>query len=213
MTMLSLTGNTKWYIFCQEGTMDDRTIVRTIADLYRMGCVVEAGGRLVLAEALKSFFHEMKQSEYVVELEFMEGEGGRHLVYITGRGRGIILEMEAALGERIVKLWEDEVAYYVYDLSEKGMLPEGLMGEREEAEAVEETAQKEYPAEYENGKILLRVRRMRAAEGETDNMLDVIHTSIFQWIHVYGQMVEYFHICSREELCSLLIRELKGAEV
>ena len=211
--MLSLAGIKNCYLFQQQDDYTDEVIIGTIADLYRMGRIVRTGDRLVPEETLMGIIREMEQAQHVVKLQYMEQGFSQHLLYVVGHGNNIILEKQSICQRFVIKLWRDETNYYVHEVFENEILPEDILVSRADARSVEEAAWIEMPMDYGEEDLLLRIQRIRTIDGETDSRIDVFHSSVFNWIHVFEGYEDYYHIYSSEELGNLLLSELKGERI
>lgn len=213
MTLLALAGENNLYLFHQKKDISDSAIIYAVAGLYRMGRLTQSHDRFVPSEELKDIIQAMGQSSYIIMLKFADREFSQHLVYPLEQGKLAVLENGIFAGVPTLKLWHTDINYYVHDLFENDMMPKDLTAGRMDAMDLEDMALQEVPESYDNTEILLQVKRLKAENGETDNVIDVFFSAIFKWIHVYGGNDEYYHIYSQEEFADLLLSEIKGAKL
>ena len=213
MTLLALAVEKNLYLFYQKEDISDSAIIYAVAGLYRMGRLIQFQDKLIPSDALRDIIEAMGRAKYIVKLRFADREHSEHLVYALGHGKLAVLENGLSAGTPAVKLWHTDMNYYVHDLFENDMMPEDLTGSRIEAIDLEDMALQEVPESYDDMEVLLQVKRMRAEDGKTEQVIDVFFSAIFKWIHVYGSSDEYYHIYSQEELTDLLLSEIKGARL
>lgn len=210
LVLVSLCGLERFPCLGRPELPGDADLIRTVAGLYRLGCLEESADRMVPAPAFRQMLDALGQAETVLNLWFAVPDAGLHLVCGSGRDRVVILEKDLRTGAPVYRLWQDQPARYLHDLFEGGLLPRRLTRDRADARALEELAWQENPPDAADLRPLARVERVSAETGSPVSRVEVAQGTIFTWIYRRSDEEEFYHLYSEEELAELLLQEMRG---
>lgn len=211
--LMVLAGIKHIYLFQRKDALRDKEIIQAIAGLYFAGCLLEEKGQLTLSKELLTALKDMEEAEFVTKLEFPASYFSPKLIYSGKDGRVVVLEKEQDGNGQVIKFESTERNYYVFDLFENQLLPEGFVKDRNEAESLEKDATADFLEEDDERELMLCVKRIRTEDGMIDSRIDVFPTPVFIWLHIYEGYQNVYHIYSSEEMSDLLLKELKGEEL